>query len=132
MNRGRILVVDDSDVDQFLAELLIEDLDPSIEVRKAFDGQEALELLAGDNEPDLIILDINMPRMTGLEFLEQYSQHSKQVPVVVLSSSSLATDTSRALAHECVKDYWTKPLDPVHLESFLRSTSLGSGDDNKH
>lgn len=122
MSGGRVLVIDDSDVDQFLAELAIEDIDPAIEVTKAFDGQEALALLGEDYRPDLTLLDINMPRMSGFEFLEHYSRCQHRSPVVALSSSSLVTDMTLALDHECVRDYWIKPLDPVQLEAFLHKT----------
>lgn len=80
----RVLIVDDSALmRKYITEILAED--PEIEVVGcARDGQEAVRL-AGELEPDVITMDINMPRMDGLTAL-QYIMNTKPVPVIVLSS----------------------------------------------
>ena len=115
-----ILVVDDSEGDQMLAELMIEDVDEAIEVLQASDGQEALEgLEAGVFAPDLILLDLNMPRMNGLEFLAHYSELDNVKPVVVVSSSNIPKDVESSMAYSCVQNYLVKPLEPDTLEALL-------------
>ena len=122
MTLNRVLVVDDSEGDQFLAKITIESFDPNAEILQAYDGQEALDLLH-DLEPDayphVIFLDINMPRMNGHEFLAAYEQDfgSKGVPsvVVMLTSSAQEKDRKATSMYSCVKKYIEKPLDDVVL-----------------
>lgn len=118
MNFKTIMIIDDSEADHFLAKDLIEKYNPNITVLQAYDGEEALEILAPmEKQPDVIFLDINMPRMNGHEFLKNYSQKDKQAPVIVmLTSSDQEKDRERSQAYKCVKKYYSKPLDITVLE----------------
>ncbi len=106
------MTIDDSEPDQFLSKIAINQYDSSIEILQAFDGREALDILEKlDQQPDIIFLDINMPRMNGHEFLEEYSKWDNQGEVIImLTSSDQETDKERSLAYNCVRDYFTKPL----------------------
>ncbi|MBL4804164.1 MAG: response regulator [Alphaproteobacteria bacterium] len=107
----KILLVDDSEADHFLSESLIEVFDPSVTIFKTYHGKEALEFLKTNFKPDLILLDLNMPLMNGLQFLENYSYtRQRNAPVVILTSSELNTDKADALKFEAVKLFITKPL----------------------
>tara|TARA_B100001146_G_C16069266_1_gene385671 strand:- start:263 stop:640 length:378 start_codon:yes stop_codon:yes gene_type:complete len=121
-----IMVIDDSEADQFFAKLEIEKFDSSIHVLQAYDGLQALEMLKNQSvSPDIIFLDINMPRMSGHEFLEAYVSNFKDKSMVImLSSSTLEIDKNRALRHDCVRDYIEKPLNSALLSrarSMLKS-----------
>ena len=113
-----ILVVDDSPADQLLAELAIQGYNPATRILRAADGQEALDcLVGGGEEPDLILLDINMPRMDGHAFLQAYCAEGAGRPIVVmLTTSDQETDRRRATAFDCVIDYLVKPLEAATLE----------------
>lgn len=107
-----VLVVDDDDCFQFLCEVVLRKVNQSVKILRAFDGQEALDTLAEQNElPDLVLLDINMPRMDGHEFLEKYGEQSPgELPVVaMLTSSELPQDRRSALQYDFVKEYLIKP-----------------------
>lgn len=106
------MTIDDSEPDQFLSKIAINQYDSSIEILQAFDGREALDILEKlDQQPDIIFLDINMPRMNGHEFLEEYSKWDNQGEVIImLTSSDQEIDKERSLAYNCVRDYFTKPL----------------------
>jgi CheY-like chemotaxis protein len=121
MKPQRVLLVDDSDADQFLAKATVERYDQNIEIIQAYDGAEALDILKAAEHPiDVIFLDINMPVMNGHEFLEEYSKQAKSTTIVVmLTSSDQEKDKERASAYECVKKYYTKPLDISDLEEVL-------------
>ena len=109
-----ILVVDDSAGDQFLSQAEIEEWDESVKLLSAYDGNEALALLQqADSPPDLVLLDINMPAMNGLEFLAEYENNNKvSLPpvVVMLTSSDQERDKKQAGVYGCVKEYMVKPL----------------------
>lgn len=121
MSINRILLVEDAADDQFLAKRTLKKVNCDIEVVVAFDGLEAIELLQdGQYVPDLILLDINMPRMGGLEFLEKYASRNPQVPPVVamLTSSDQEPDKSKSLSYECVKGYFVKPINQKDIIDF--------------
>jgi CheY-like chemotaxis protein/tRNA A-37 threonylcarbamoyl transferase component Bud32 len=108
-----LLVVDDDDTRETLAELL---RDEGYEVTTARDGAQALEVLQA-GLPDLVLLDVVMPRTTGLELLgrlrERYSP--AELPVIMMSAKDQSADVVAALG-EGANDYVTKPLDlPVVL-----------------
>jgi CheY-like chemotaxis protein len=81
-----LLVEDDQDIREALTELL---QDEGYAVSSATNGEEALELLDHIERPSLILLDLVMPKMDGVEFLEHVKRtpHA-QIPVVVLSASA--------------------------------------------
>jgi PleD family two-component response regulator len=105
---ANILVADDiqSNV-EVLSRLL---LARGYSVRKAFDGEQALQS-ALEFPPDLILLDINMPRLSGYEVATQLKedQRLKDVPIIFLSSLDETGDKVRAFAAGAV-DYVTKPF----------------------
>ena len=107
-----IMIVDDSEADQYLTELVIEEFDPSITILKAHDGQEALDKLDEMSEPpSLILLDINMPRMNGFEFLEEYNKREIQgVVIAMLTSSEQNQDKDKTKKYDFVHTYFNKPL----------------------
>lgn len=119
MNVKVVMVVDDSEADQFLAKSMLSRYDSTIEIVQAYDGLEALSLLTEmAKQPDVIFLDINMPRMNGHEFLKEYDQWGNRSAVVImLTSSEQDKDIAKAEKMECVYKYCTKPLDKKDLES---------------
>jgi CheY-like chemotaxis protein len=120
-NRKRILLVDDSDVDNFINKRLIDLLDLQIDVEIANNGRVAIayikESIVTDTVPDLIFLDLNMPVLDGLGFLKEYqsmpSEVKRKIKIVILTSSSNPVD-SETLQALGFQDYLTKPLtDPI-------------------
>jgi len=116
----KILLVEDQEDDQYLAKRNIARRWPDAQILSAFDGQEAIEVLEANKDclPDLILLDMNMPRMNGLEFLDAWSKlHKLSVPVVVmLTSSDQRTDKEHAQQYCCVRDYIVKPLNKAAVQ----------------
>ncbi|HXT51446.1 MAG TPA: protein kinase [Thermoanaerobaculia bacterium] len=111
--RPSLLVVDDDDTREALAELL---RDEGFAVATAKDGAQAVERLQ-DHLPDLVLLDIVMPRTTGLELLGSLRQrHSPaELPVIMMSAKGQSADVVAALS-QGANDYVTKPLDlPIVL-----------------
>ncbi len=112
MKQLRVLVVDDSALMRKLIPQLIE-RDPSIQVvGTAMDGEFALKKIA-DLKPDVVTLDLEMPRMDGMEMLKQLMR-VRHVPVIVVSAHSTegASATFKALNLGAV-DFITKPKDAL-------------------
>jgi putative two-component system response regulator len=111
--RPKVLVVDDIAANRDLLEGHLDDL--GYEVRQARDGIEALEAVAAD-EPDLILLDIDMPRLDGIAVCERLKSHPlrRLIPIVILTASSDRDTRLRGIAAGA-DDYLSKPFDPKEL-----------------
>ncbi|WP_442509849.1 response regulator [Novipirellula sp. SH528] len=121
-----ILVIEDDEADQLLHEVVIKRTRPDIKIVKAFDGREALDMLASlDPMPQLILLDINMPIMNGYEFLEQYSQRDDNtIPIVaVLTTSDQEFDKQQMAKFPVVKGYLVKPLRAANMQALQDSVT---------
>ena len=119
MRMKSVMIVDDSEADQLLGKMIIAEYNSDIEIFQAYDGEEAHAMLVDlPKQPDVIFLDINMPRMNGHEFLEEYKTWEEQTTVIVmLTSSDQEQDKEKSMAHACVAKYFTKPLDASALEA---------------
>ncbi len=115
----RVLVVDDSPlIRELICDALAEHADIQI-VGKAADGVEALELLERLH-PDLVTLDLQMPRMGGLETLDQILQR-RPTPVIVVSSLSRpAADVTMQALDRGAMDYVAKPTGAANLPHTFR------------
>jgi putative two-component system response regulator len=106
-----VLVVDDTpDNLTLMSDLLRADY----KVKLANGGERALEIAAGENKPDLILLDIMMPEMDGYEVLRrlQFNPETESIPVIFLTAMSASDDETVGLELGAV-DYITKPINPA-------------------
>ena len=85
----------------------------------AFDGKEALEQY-GINEYDLIILDLNLPKLDGLEVLQRIRKKDAASRILILSARSSVSDKIAGLDNGS-NDYLTKPFDFAELEARIRA-----------
>ena len=116
MNSARILVVDDDpQIRRVLRTALIAQ---GYEVTDARNGEEALEKMR-DEKPDLLILDMNMPRMNGLETCHSIRTTS-DVPIIMLTVRDAESDKVDALAAGA-DDYMTKPFSSPELLARIRA-----------
>ena len=113
----RILTVDDSPSVRKMVEFSLKS--KGYVMGAAGDGLEALERLAED-QYDAIILDVNMPRMNGLEFLDKVKSDSTHasIPVIMLTTEGQDEDRDRAMSLGAT-DYIVKPFKPSQLLSLL-------------
>ncbi len=108
-----VLAVDD---DHVIRGLLLVNLEmEGYDVMAASDGRDALEKVA-EQRPDLILLDVMMPHVSGWEVLEQLKadQATRDIPVIFLSARAMETDIQKGLKLG-VDRYVTKPFDPIDL-----------------
>jgi CheY-like chemotaxis protein len=90
---GRILLVDDEEVVRLVTSLLLQG--KGYAVRTARDGREALDLLQGQPPPNLILLDLWMPRMNGWQFRERQVRDPALAAIPVLVVSAVADDAEQ-------------------------------------
>ena len=111
--RPVVLVVDDLQPNRELLQALLEDLD--YDVREARDGIEALESI-DEREPDLILLDVDMPRLDGITVCRQVKSHPirRLIPVVILTASNDKITRLRGI-EAGADDYLSKPFDQAEL-----------------
>ncbi len=116
---GWILLVEDNPE---VARLMADVLEPSFPLRLARNGEEALAQMANDL-PDLVISDVMMPRMTGLELCERLrtGRKTSSVPVLLVSARADHADRLEAL-NAGASDYLVKPFDPRELQ--VRAANL--------
>lgn len=96
-----VLIVDDDPNDVVITKMALTRVDHDMEVEAALCGEDALERLrSGEVLPALILLDLKMPGMSGLDFLRELraAERIKHIPVIVVSSSSLEKDKKGAYA----------------------------------
>ena len=111
MNRkGRILVVDDDSMNLARTRMILSD---EYDVILAESGAEALKLL-GVQEVDLVLLDIDMPEMDGMETFRNMKKAGIKVPVIFLTASGLEEDVVSAINLGAV-NYLKKPFRPQEL-----------------
>ena len=108
-----VLVVDDDPTLIFLMKRLLQKTEKVSEVRVASNGKEAIDILSGGEWlPDLIFLDINMPVMSGWDFLDEFSERYNGrtgCEIVMLSSSTREMEIEQAARHPEVSKYLSKP-----------------------
>jgi two-component system response regulator MprA len=125
----RVLVVDDERAvrDSLRRALELEGYD----VELAADGEEALERLAQNGEPDAVVLDILMPKMDGLEVCRRLRREGHRLPVLMLTARDEVENRVAGL-DAGADDYVTKPfaLEELlaRLRALLRRTTSGSGE----
>lgn len=110
-----ILIVEDMDLNIDLLTQLLED-DYTLLVAR--DGAQGV-LMAEENPPDLVLMDISLPVMDGYEATRRIHQAFPALPIIGLSAHAMHDDTGKALAAGCV-DYLTKPIDENLLFAKLK------------
>jgi DNA-binding response OmpR family regulator len=120
---ARVLIVDDeADVRETLTDLLAAD---GYEICTAVDGAAALKCLL-EQRPDLVLLDIDMPRLRGVEALVAIREISPDTKVIMMSGKADLDEAKRSLASGAF-DYVTKPFDIPYLDQAIRTAILGVG-----
>lgn len=119
-----ILLVEDDKIDVMTIKRAISDLGLSIVIKHVNNGQEAIDYLVNDKNPypDLILLDINMPVMNGLEFLKERKNYevARLIPAVVLTTSRNEADRFQCFK-SCIAGYIVKPVD---YKEFVKAISV--------
>lgn len=130
-----IMLVDDNPNDNFFHEREIKKNNLATNIITRNTGADALDYLKSKKDdknmqPELIFLDINMPGMNGWEFLHEYNQMDKELPIrvhelqnrviiIMLTNSDNPDDEQRAKTWRFVSDYITKPLTKEKMDDII-------------
>ncbi|WP_439881650.1 response regulator [Pontibacter sp. MBLB2868] len=128
MSKLKIFIIDDDDLCLFLTQTLLELEEAALEVRSFLNAKSALQALEDDDFihlPDVILLDLNMPVMSGWEFLDALAGYGSRIPascnVYILSSSVAPTDERRAKEYPIVSGYFQKPIESESIKRILQT-----------
>lgn len=118
-----ILLIDDHEATNFIHQMIIEKsgcVEKIVSVNSGFRALEYLNNLT-NQLPNLIFLDINMPKMNGWQFLEAYKKldPSRKTNIVMLTASNNPSDLEKAMENPEVLDFKNKPLTTEILEELL-------------
>jgi CheY-like chemotaxis protein len=129
-----ILLVDDNPADNYYNQYIIKEADVCNSIQTAINGFDALSYLrkSGDTDqselfpkPDIIFLDINMPRMNGFEFLGEYKKLDEslksKVLIVMLTTSLNPEDWKTAKTFKEISEYQGKPLSIETLQEIIEN-----------
>jgi len=112
MRNLKILLIEDDEIERMKFTRVLKKNNYACKLEEATNGEEAVEILEDETKtPDLILLDLNMPKMNGIEFLKSLKSNSqlKYVPVIILSTSNNHQDLKRCY-EEGIAGYLVKPL----------------------
>lgn len=113
MRTGTVLLVEDTPDDELLALRALRRAEPDVAVEIVRDGQEAVDrLLDGDALPDVAVLDLKLPKISGIDVIARVraDARARNVPIVVFSSSAEARDVAACYAAGA-NSYVQKPVD---------------------
>lgn len=115
----KVLVVEDSELLHNMYRLALKRY-KGCQYVKATNGREGLDILASEKNVDLILLDINMPVMNGIEFLQAAKQQDsyKDIPIIIISTEGKEEDTRRGLEMGA-RAYITKPFQSITLHDLI-------------
>jgi len=125
-NSKPILLVEDDDVDALTTKKALREINVVNDIVHTIDGEEAIAYLKnGKPKPCVILLDLNMPKMNGFEFLRivKADENLKKIPVIVLTTSD--TDQNIIESYELgVAGYITKPVDYKQFVEAIRTVDI--------
>lgn len=119
LSGSRVLIADDNEQNRELLDAYLADED--YEILMANDGQETIDSIEA-NQPDLILLDIMMPRMSGYEVCQKIKGdlETQNIPVLMVTALNEMGDIEKAVKAGC-DDFLTKPVNQLELKTRVRS-----------
>lgn len=102
-----VLYVDDEETNLFLFETLFKD---SFNITCVDSGEKGLEILNSKKDIDVVISDLNMPIMDGIQFISNAHNEFSSIPYYLLSGYAMNNDIQDLISKGLIKGYWMKPM----------------------
>ena len=127
------MLVDDDHIQHKIIELIVKRISTPVKYKAYSQAQEVLSFLIKHHKnytllPDLILLDLDMPEISGWDFLdifEIFKQYfAKQISIIILTSSVDPRDRDRIALYESVKGFYSKPFTQTAMEDILDSSYI--------
>lgn len=118
-----VLLVEDDMIDTMTVQRAFKELQVDTPLVTAENGEEAMHYLEKSQDaPGLILLDLNMPIMNGVEFLDRVKSNPdlRRIPIVVLTTSNEMEDRQKCFGHS-VAGYMTKPVSYPNFKEMMRT-----------
>ncbi|MFT5206863.1 MAG: two-component system sensor histidine kinase/response regulator [Candidatus Omnitrophota bacterium] len=116
MQTTKILVAEDNMINQELIKCLLDDLNCEVDV--VDNGQEAIEKISGENDYQLILMDLQMPIMGGVEAAVEIRKTNPDIPIIAVTAAVMKEDKEASLAAG-MNDFLSKPIQPEQLQAIL-------------
>lgn len=135
-----LLIIDDDPIHHKLVELVVKHSPQSIELHAYFEAADAFCYILKNNRvsslPDLILLDLDMPLVSGWGFLELFEaigqNLERPVDVIILTSLIHSEIKEKAAKYSCVKGIFSKPFTDEMLQDILNSSFISANKNLKH
>ena len=119
----RILVVDDDNTSNFVTNWILKEYNPNIVIEVFNNPEDIIQVMHNFNtdEPNILLLDINMPKMNGIDFLDWYHDngHQGKMNIFMYSTSVREKDKSLVSTYQDVIGYIEKPLDENKIKELI-------------
>ena len=130
----KLVIIDDNPTDHYIMQRLLHNNYNCEQATYTFDGRLVLDYLEENKEtgtlPDVIFLDLDMPQLTGWEFLDELESFNadakKHVQVHIMSSSIRSADVFHSKKYACVNSFMTKPLSKDVINKIFEQINPGS------
>ncbi|MEI7503920.1 MAG: response regulator, partial [Paludibacter sp.] len=121
-NKGTILIAEDNEFNMMLVKVLVSRIAPEARIIEAGNGVEAVTLCESE-QPELILMDMQMPEMSGVEatlkIREMEQNTKKHVPIIALTAGALKEEKEKCMAAG-MDDFLTKPIEQEKLEQLIK------------
>lgn len=117
---SKVLIVEDNEINLYLSKILVQQIAPNGEILEAKDGLEAVSLFLSER-PDIILMDIQMPNMNGIDATKEIRrlETNSEVPIIALTAGNMAGEKERCL-ESGMNDFMAKPLIKENLSKMFQ------------
>jgi CheY-like chemotaxis protein len=122
LDKPMVFFIDDDPLSNKFNTMLIRKIHPDVEIVTFLSAQDAINQLKDERRqrPEVIFLDLNMPVMNGWDFMGEFKKLNLDIEIVILTSSSDASDKRKAAENDQIKDYVEKPLTKATFMELLK------------
>jgi CheY-like chemotaxis protein len=120
-----IWIIENHEIDQLIIRKMLESCLPQISINSYDSSEKAiLELSSGNTKASLILLNLDMPLMSGWDFIKTFTQLELSIPIYLITSSDSIRDREHAKKYPSIRDYILKPLTKSNILKIATENDL--------